>query len=433
MSDGQNRKTRLSRRHFLIATGGAILAGIGGGMLLTRNSWQASNTQQVKLKILGRSAYHEEINNKLMDLFRQRYPNVKFDYLPKGYIDEYQLFVLSMRNRSTEYDAMYLDEPWIALAIDNGWLELIDGADLSGYPKYLASWGKRGSRVYALPLTGNANFLFYRKDILDAVGVGRPETWDDVLKAAKRIKEKYTDAGVKIYGFSANMRKGVAIAQDVFPGFLYPFGGKYFASDGKTPALNSPEAVEALEFMKELLKYSHPRTTEWTNLTEYSEAIRRGEVAMGLVWNGWIKDVDVPEKSQVVGKIHVMSYPRQKIDFGAQSGVWFYTVSTFSQNKKLAENFVKFATSLEAQKTAHLEAGLPPTRLKVFKDPEVKSRNRLAEEYYEIVSVVRPVRTSPRWMDMAESVGTYLYLGLTGQISSEEAIRKAHGEMVKVA
>jgi len=430
--------TMVTRRQFLYLLGGAAVAAIAGGGIYYWLSGPATPQQPTpkklsgKLTILGRSGYHETINRNLMDTFNKKYPDVSLDYVPKGYTDEYQTIVLSMRNKSTDYDVLYIDEPWIHMFIQNGWLLPIDNPDLSDYPDLLRTWPVVGGKTYAQAITGNANFLIYREDILKDLGETPPETWDDVLRIAKKVKSRYTDVGIKIYGFGAYSVKGTSIAQDTFPAILYPFGGRYFAEDGITPALKSPEAVEALEFFKELKNYAHPRMTEFASLAEYSDAILRGEVAIGVVWNGWIADIDNPQKSQVVGKINIMPYPRQKTTFGAQSGVWYMAASAYTTNPDAAIEYVKVATSFEAQKRAAIEAGLPPTRLSVFNDPDYKAKIRLADKFLEIIRVVKPVRTNPLWGDMAENVGTYLYMGLLGQISAEEAIAKAHEEMVKV-
>lgn len=427
----------VTRRQFIYILGGTALVAATGGIyywLSQTPSTQPSKPKELsgKLTILGRSGYHETINRNLMDTFNKKYPGVSLDYVPKGYTDEYQTIVLSMRNKSTDYDVLYIDEPWIHMFIQNGWLMPIDNPDLSNYPDFLKSWPTVGGKTYAQAITGNANFLIYRTDILKDLGETPPETWDDVLRIAKKVKSKYTDTGVNIYGFGAYSVKGTSIAQDTFPAILYPFGGRYFADDGITPALKSQEAINALEFFKELKKYSHPRMTEFGSLAEYSEAILKGEVAIGVVWNGWISDIDNPQKSQVVGKIDIMPYPRQKVSFGAQSGVWYMAASAYTTNPDAAIEYVKVSTSFEAQKRAAIEAGLPPTRLNVFSDPDYKAKVRLADKFLEIIKVVKPVRTNPLWGDMAENVGTYLYMGLLGQISAEEAITKAHEEMVKV-
>lgn len=422
----------VTRRQLIIAAGGAAIALAAGGTALLLRGGAKPQEGKIggKLVVAARSGYHEEINRNLIDTFLKEYPNVEVEYIGKGYGDLYQLLVLALSAKSRDYDALYIDEPWLPMMVKNGWLLPIEDPDLEGYPEHLRKWPTIGGKTYGQAITGNANFLFYREDILRDLGESKPETWDDVLRIAKKVKEKYTDIGVKIYGFGCYASKGEPMAADTFPGFLYPFGGRYFANDNITPALDSKEAVEALEFFKSLLPYSHPRITEFTTLAEYSEAILRGEIAMGLVWNGWIKDIDDPVRSAVVGKINIMPYPRQKVFFGAQSGIWFYSVSAFSQNVNTAMKFVKLVTSFPAQLRAAIEAGLPPSRLQVFKHPDYKAKQRLADKYYEIMEVTKPVRTSPFWQDMAETLGKYLIEGLLGRMPAEEAIRRAHQEMV---
>ncbi|MEZ0345368.1 MAG: extracellular solute-binding protein [Infirmifilum sp.] len=426
----------VTRRQFIYLIGGAAaVAALGGGLyFLTQRQAPSTPPKKIggKVTILGRSGYHEAINRNLISTFNKKYPDVTFDYVPKGYDDEYQTIILSMQNKSPDYDVIYIDEPWIHMMIDKGWLLPIDNADISDYPDLLKTWPSKGGKIYALGITGNVNFFWYRKDILNSLGEQPPQTWDDVLRIAKKVKAKYTDQGQKVYGFGAYAVKGTSVAQDTFPAFLYPFGGSYFAADGVTPALNSPEAVNALSFFKELLQYSHPRTTQFQSLDEYSQAILNGEIAMGVAWNAWIANVDDPQKSKVVGQIEVMPYPKQKVFFGVQSGVWYYGVSAFSTNPDTAMEYTRVATSFDAQKRAALEAGLPPTRLSVFNDPDYRSKFRLADSWRKLLEVVKPVRTNPLWGSMSVNVGNYLYMGLIGQLSVEEAIQKAYQEMVRV-
>ena len=42
----------------------------------------------------------------------------------------------------------------------------------------------------AIAYMANAQHLFYRSDILDAAGVAPPKTYEEVLAAAKTIKDK---------------------------------------------------------------------------------------------------------------------------------------------------------------------------------------------------------------------------------------------------
>jgi multiple sugar transport system substrate-binding protein len=90
---------------------------------------------------------------------------------------------------------------------------------------------------------------------------------------------------------------------------------------------------------------------------------------MGAVWNGWVKDVDNPSRSKVVGQIYFTPMPGKRRV--GQTGVWYYTVPVYNRNRELAKDYIKVAASYEAQKYAYLKADLPPTRINVYEDPEV--------------------------------------------------------------
>ena len=64
--------------------------------------------------------------------------------------------------------------------------------------------------VMAIAFMANAQHLFYRQDILDAVGVGVPESYDEVLAAAKAIKGK----GLMDYPIAGTYKAGWNLGEE---------------------------------------------------------------------------------------------------------------------------------------------------------------------------------------------------------------------------
>lgn len=63
---------------------------------------------------MARSDYHQEVHDKaLIPYFKERNPSVAVEYVPKGYNDLYQVAKLAMQRGSSDYDVLYLDEPWV--------------------------------------------------------------------------------------------------------------------------------------------------------------------------------------------------------------------------------------------------------------------------------------------------------------------------------
>jgi multiple sugar transport system substrate-binding protein len=382
----------------------------------THTAAQTAN-QPRRLTVLARSGYHQEINEALMEYYNSKRPPVEFNYIPKGFAEAYQVAVLAMRNRSTDYDVMYLAEPWLYEFYVNGWLEPLGDVDTSGIPQAIADLGKYKGVTYGMPITGNFNFMFYNKEILDKVGESPPKSWDDVLRIAETVNQRLAP---KSYGWSGNYSDGVA--SDVYATVLLSLGGYIFdPKDRVTPTLDTPEAVEALKIVRDLAspKRAHPKTTSWSSITEYIDAFLNGEVAMGTVWSGWVKDVDDPSRSKVVGQLYLIPAPgKRRVSL---TGVWYYTVPVYSRNKELAKDYIKVATSYEAQKYAHLKVGLPPTRTNVYEDPEVQQKSRLAKTFAEIAKVGMPVFTSPIIMKLAAYIETIAKKVVLGELTPEAA------------
>jgi multiple sugar transport system substrate-binding protein len=136
---------------------------------------------------------------------------------------------------------------------------------------------------------------------------------------------------------------------------------------------------------------------------------------MGAVWSGWVKDVDDPSRSKVVGQICFMPMPGKRLV--SQTGVWYYTVPVYSRNKELSKDYIKVAASYEAQKYAHLKAG-PPT---LYEDPEVQQKSRLAKMFAEVDKAGVPARTSPTYMKLKSDLNSIVNKVVLGQLTPEVA------------
>ncbi|HEY0418987.1 MAG TPA: extracellular solute-binding protein, partial [Acetobacteraceae bacterium] len=96
----------------------------------------------------------------------------------------------------------------------------------------------------------------YRTDMFAAAGVNKfPDTFDDLLDAAKKLHARNTPIGMTLGHASGDGRS------TNYP-VLWAFGGREFDQDGQV-ALNSPETLRAVEWYAEIYKYFIPGTTAW--------------------------------------------------------------------------------------------------------------------------------------------------------------------------
>lgn len=104
--------------------------------------------------------------------------------------------------------------------------------------------------LWGLPRDASAMALYFNKDLFDEAGVEYPTVqlengewdWDSLKETAAAIRE----LGGEIYGFGMNNWWGN------WELFINAAGGSYFGENRDQCALNSPEVVEALTFMRSL-------------------------------------------------------------------------------------------------------------------------------------------------------------------------------------
>lgn len=132
--------------------------------------------------------------------------------------------------------------------------------------------------VMAIAFMANAQHLVYRKDILEELGIEPPKTYEEMLEAAKMIRDK----GIMENPVGGAYASGWNLAQE-FNNMFLGFGGEHFKPGTAEPSINSEAGVKALEMMKALSEYMNPDfLTHDSNAT--NAEFRAGNVALMNMW-----------------------------------------------------------------------------------------------------------------------------------------------------
>ena len=135
-----------------------------------------------------------------------------------------------------------------------------------------------GGKVMAVAFMANAQHLMYRKDILDQVGVEPPKTYEEMLDAAKMIR----DQGIMENPIGGAYAAGWNLAQE-FNNMFLGYGGEHFKPGSAEPNVTSEAGVNALNMMKSLSEYMNPDfLTHDSNAT--NAEYRAGNVALLNMW-----------------------------------------------------------------------------------------------------------------------------------------------------
>jgi len=133
-------------------------------------------------------------------------------------------------------------------------------------------------KVMAVAFMANAQHLVYRADVLEQIGVEPPKTYEEMLAAAKMIR----DQGIMENPVGGAYAAGWNLAQE-FNNMFLGMGGSFFKDGTAAPNINTEAGIKTLEIMKALSEYMNPDfLTHDSNAT--NAEFRAGNVAIMNMW-----------------------------------------------------------------------------------------------------------------------------------------------------
>lgn len=346
----------------------------------------------------------------------------------------------SVRGGSGQYDLVLMDSIWLAEIYGGGFLAPIKSIDPSfRLDPAVADFGdslywdaKRAlfredtGDMLGLPITGNVQLVYYRKDLFDAAGLKAPRTWDDLRAASVALKDKvdypYVTAGVR------------ELALNRAVPFLMSAGGGVFknARDGDyTVIFNTPESLDGLKSYIELVKRSHPNPGANT-IANVSQLISTGKSAMttevAALWGA----INNPNNSLAAGKLGVAPHPIKAGGLSKSSStVWVGGIPKNAPpaSQKLALAFMTWLLQKENQ-AALFENGSIPVRtdlIGVAKDPD--SVLPALSAAFGQAEMVTPVKEGAQIYNL---LGLHINRALTGERTPEQALNEGAKELYEL-
>lgn len=190
-------------------------------------------------------------------------------------------------------------------------------------------------QVWAVPLWGMVQNLWYRKDVFANAGLKPPETWDELLADAKAL----TKDGM--YGIGLPASKSLYTDQVIYD-FMITAGAKSIYDGSGKIIFDNPNTVRAFSLYKELSRYSPPDSTSWI-WGDAEAAFAAGKVAMipqFTVITTFSKQTDEPPSN-----LGVIPFPVPAA--GGEQGAIYYAngamiLTKDAAKKAAAETFLAF-------------------------------------------------------------------------------------------
>ncbi len=206
--------------------------------------------------------------------------------------DHQKINVAGMQGDPAEYTSAIIANSSIVALMNEDVIRPLDdlvaehGADLK--PNQMITID---GKVMAVAFMANAQHLVYRKDVLAEIGVEPPKTYEELLDAAKMIKDK----GIMEYPVGGAYAAGWNLAQE-FTNMYIGYDGAFFKPGTAEVSINNESGIAALNMMKSLSAYMNPDfLTHDSNAT--SAEWKAGNVALMNMWGSRVGPLTETEGS----------------------------------------------------------------------------------------------------------------------------------------
>lgn len=341
-------------------------------------------------------------------------------------------------------DLLIGDSQWIGGGAENGHyvklneffdanaISMDDFAPATVYA--YSTWPKGTPNYYALPAMGDANGWFYRKDwfarddikaaFKEKYGrdLAEPKTQKELLEIAQFFQGREID-GQKVYGASIFTERGSEGITMGATGALYAWGFKYENTPGAYDmegAVNSPAAVEALEFYKEFYKTATPPGYDNAYMEQSLDAFKSGQVAMAMNWFAFFPGL-YADPNTGGDKIDFFVNPAQN-QAGSTLGGQGISVVSYTDNMDGALEYIKWFANPDVQKKWWSMGGYSCHKA-VLDDPNFVNTAPFAGDFLEAMGGVQDFWQEPAYasllLAMQERLHNYI---VADQGTAKEAL-----------
>lgn len=312
---------------------------------------------------------------------------------------------LMMSSPRTSPDLAYEDTFILLSDVAAGYIQPIDD-----YVKGWSRWEQivpnsrdavRGEdgKVYAVPTHTDTRGIWYDKRVMSKAGLPddwKPRDWQELLDAARAIKDKAPDVECPIMFFSGKAQ-GEKASMQGFQMLLFGTDSRLYDEDTKKWMLGTRGFVDALTFIQTIFaenltlgigKASDPNVNE----SIYGEMMPAGQV--GFLMDGswisqnWIEGASSawPEWSETLGVTRMPTQNGQGKGWVTLAGGWSWVLPQHSREPDAAFELI---TQLLTKKQA-LERAIEDQHITIFtdvaEDPEYKSYSPTTEFFTSLVA-----------------------------------------------
>lgn len=332
---------------------------------------KVSDTAQGKTKLVflraGTEPERRDYWKRVIERFEKDNPDIEIEYQEAPWGDDFETKLNTGFASGTAPDVICFSMASMGTRVPLGQYAALD--------EYVDSWdgredfmenaltlGSVNGSLYGIAVFPDPRMLIYNKEMFEEAGLdpdAPPATWDELLEAHKALVKKDGDT-VEQTGFA--MPSSGSNMQQYYSIFIEQNGVKNLVDeDDDTILVNTPEAVEAAEFMKEI---KDAGAIQWDCTTVDQNPFGMGLAAMTIGNDQDFKNMD---QGDLEGKI-AMAAPIEGTKQATFCGVTFLYMSGETKHSDESWKFMEYISSKDEMWTRYEEIGATPLRESLKED-----------------------------------------------------------------
>ena len=350
---------------------------------------------------------------------------VELQRTPDDANQRHQLYVQWLNARVGNPSILQLDVIWTPEFAAAGWvlpLTPYGPASNEFFPATIEANTWAG-KLYALPWFADVGLHYRRTDLVPR----EPKTLEEMVASARSAMSR---PGGPHYGivFQGARYEGLITG---FVEYLGAFGGRIIDEKGEV-VVNSPEAVRALEFMRDELYGS--RVAPLDVLTWHEEearfAFQNGNAAFMRNWPYAVAAMSDTAQSKVAGKFAVSPMPKSGTAPNGHStaalGGAQLAINAYTESPDAAYKLIAYLTAPEQMLERAQAVGQYPTRPALYDDARLKTAIAIPlDDARRAVESATPRPVTPIYTELSEILQIELHRALVRQAEPRDALNSA--------
>ncbi|TCC20581.1 ABC transporter substrate-binding protein [Kribbella sindirgiensis] len=362
---------------------------------------------------------HEKDLTAIVNAFQAANPDITVQVETVPYADYFTKLQTAVAG-GTAADAFELNYENFVTYATNGSLAELQNVDSSVYKKTLYDAFNSGGKQYGVPESFSNVVLFYNKTLFKQAGVAEPTadwTWKEEQAAAAKLTNKAT----KTWGDYQ------PVSYNEFYKVLAQNGGEFLNADRTEATFNSPQGVEAAEFLVGKVGRTMPTEADGAGTPDFdSKLFKSGKLAM---WHTGIWMFSALDDAKFDWDVVVEPGNTKKASAMFANGL---VVNAASKNAAAAQKWITYLSSSDETTKTRLASSweLPPvadeSKLKAYLD-QPKPANREAVFTALEEPILPPV--IERQQEMQDAVTQELGSAAAGRKTVAKALADAQSKV----